>query len=464
MTDKTISFSNFGPTFQRKLGQVIFEDHIFAEQLFEVLKNEFFTVSYIRDFVRGIREYKEKYASYPSEEIMESVISSQMDDVPDLVKKQMVEYFSNIKSRPVSDIEYIKANSLDFCKRQSLKVALFDIVNSIEDGSYEDSARVIEKALQLGTNRDIGHELIIDFEKRYTLSPRIPIPTGQQVLDNLISGGLAKKELGVLIGGTSSGKSSAMVNFVASAIQNDYNAIYYTLELQDSVVGKRFDSCITSYPMSDLDANKEFVHAKMSEKVTGKLIIKEYPTGYATLQMIKNHLDKTIRTKFKPDVVVIDYADIMKFSIPKGSTKYDALGSLYQELRGIAVQYKVALWTVSQTNRTGYSAEIVSVDHMSDAFSKAFIADLVVTMQRTPAQKTRNEATFFLAKNRNGPDGIILKGTANLSSMHISIDAQKTEEEFDDEQKVVKQDLGKRLYRKFANIKNNRAQTEDDPF
>jgi len=605
-----VNFANFGTKFQRKLGQVMFEEHLFADQMFEVLENEFFTVGYVREFIRSIKDYKEKYGVFPSYDIMDTVITTQMDDMSDIVKKQVMEYFTDMKSSVVQDKEFIKGNSLDFCKRQALKRALLEVVGSVESGSYEDAARTIESALALGSNRDMGHTIIDDFEARYMLQPRVPIPTGQKALDDLIGGGLAKKEFGIFVGGTgchargaeimlysgdtllvedvrvgellmgpdgrsrvvtrlyrgtsdmyritpdvgksfvvngehilslkhyktgkvvnlsvnayrdrndefksiyklykviidrdlgdefidrqpskdsllsdfrlssegrddffgfnlsgdhlylmsdftvthNSGKSIQMVNFATDAILNGYNVIYYTLELQDSVVGKRFDSCITGFPMSELDSNKEFVYQGLSDKVTGKLIIKEYPPGYCTVAMMKNHIEKTSRTLFKPDLIIVDYADIMKVVVSKGDSRYDALGSLYTELRGIASHYNVALWTVSQVNRTGYSSELVSVDNLSDAFNKAFIADLIVTLQRSPAQKQKNEATFFLAKNRNGPDGIILKGRVNPGCMQVNIDGEKSFEEHSTDQKDLQKDLKDRIFNKFSNLKNS---------
>jgi KaiC/GvpD/RAD55 family RecA-like ATPase len=457
MTEEGIGFGDYGPNFQRKLGQIMLEDSLFADQMFEVLEYDFFTVAFVREFIKKLKNYREEFGSYPSYEIIESVVSNDSETISDTVKKQMVDYVQEMqKSNGVKDADYVKKNSLEFCKMQALKGALLKVIDKIKDKTYEDAGKLFEEALSLGLDRDLGMDLIDGFENRYVRTPRIPIPTGQDKLDEIINGGLAKKEFGLLMGPSGGGKSMQLVDFAASAVQEGYNVIYYTLELQDSVVGKRIDSCITGIPLRELDNNKEIVYEKINRAIEGNLIIKEYPSKFASLQTIINHIEKTKRTRFNPDLILIDYADIMKYSIGRSGNKYDALGDLYTELRGVASRFNVALWTVSQVNREGYSSSLISLEHTSDAFSKIYITDLALTMQRTPSQKQNNEATYFVAKNRNGPDGIIMRAKVDTSRVFIDIIGRKSEEEHEEEERKEKKEVFNLVRKKWKEIKSDK--------
>ena len=155
--------------------------------------------------------------------------------------------------------------------------------------------------------------------------------------------------------------------------------------------------------------------------IKGTLIVKEYPVKSITTTAIKNHLSKLKMRGIEPDIIIVDYADLISPKKSYGEKRHD-LESIYEELRGIAQEKKCPIWTVSQTNRTGYNAELVTMDSISEAFSKCFVADFIFTLSRTTEDKNNNSGRFFVAKNRFGPDGLIYPINMDTSNVKISVE------------------------------------------
>jgi replicative DNA helicase len=297
----------------------------------------------------------------------------------------------------------------------------------LDRSSYDKISKVINEALLAGAEGDGGHDFHRDFEIRYEDRPRNPITTGWPLLDDVCGGGHGQKELGVIIAPTGAGKSMALVHLGATAVAEGKKVVYITLELASEVVGLRFDSCLSGIQLGALKRRKREV-AKVVEGIQGELKIKEYPTKTATTNTLRNYIEKLHRQGFEPDVLVIDYADLLRPIDTKGEKRHD-LESIYEELRGIAQEYSLRVWTASQTNRSGLNAEIITMEAISEAFNKCFVADFIMTISRTVEDRNKNEGRVFVAKNRNGPDGIVFPIFMDTSCVKIKILPRKTAED-----------------------------------
>lgn len=419
MNNKEISFSKYGKKFQESLAQVILEDRPFADQIEEVMDTQFFELNYLRVFVEKIFEYRRNYGVHPSKEILASIFRTDIEKLPDSTQKQVRDYFSRICIVAVRDEEYIKDTSLDFCKKQKLKEALMQSVDLIQSSSYEEVRKVIDDALKLGIDNDFGHEFIKDFETRYEIRARNPITTGWEKIDSLTKNGLGSGELGVIIAPTGAGKSMVLSHLGAEAVKAGKNVVHYTLELSDAVTGQRYDSCISGVPLNSLFEMKDEVLESISD-LEGSLIIKEYPTKTASPTTIRAHLEKLKKRNHKIDMILVDYADLLRPS-RTFKEKRNELESIYEELRAIAQENKCPLWTASQTNRTGLNAEVVTMESISEAFNKCFVADFICSISRTIKDKNANTARMFIAKNRNGPDGLVFPMHVDTSNVTLQV-------------------------------------------
>ena len=420
--DNNKGFSKYGKQFQESLAQLIMEDRPFADQVEEVLDTNFFELKYLRVFVSKIYSYRNKYSVHPTKKILATVLRTELESQSEAVQKQIRDYFARILITSVNDEKYIKETSLDFCKKQKLKEALMKSVDLIQNSSYDEVRKVMDHALNLGTDNDFGHDFIKDFELRYEIKARNPIATGWDKVDSLMKKGLGSGELGVVIAPTGAGKSMALAHLGASALRSGKNVIHYTLELSESVTGQRYDSCLSAVPLSTLFARKEEVLESISD-IEGSLIIKEYPTKTASCNTIRSHIERLKKRNEKIDMIIVDYADLLR-STNNFREKRDELGSIYEELRAIAQENKCPLWTASQTNRTGLNAEVVTMESISEAFNKCFVADFICSISRTIKDKNANTARLFIAKNRNGPDGLVFPMFMDTSMVQLKVLAE----------------------------------------
>jgi replicative DNA helicase len=322
----------------------------------------------------------------------------------------------------------------------------------MQESSYDEISKVINDALTLGMGNEAGYEYLTDFEERYALKARNPMTTGWDEIDVITSGGLGRSELGVVVAPTGAGKSMVLTHLGCAAINQGKAVVHYTMELSDRVIGRRYDSCITGISLGDLNTFKEQVYEEISA-LDGSLIIKEYPTKSASTQTIKAHLEKLKKRGIIPGMIIVDYADLLKPVSYTREKRHD-LENIYEELRGIAQIYECPLWTASQTNRSGLNAEVVTMEAISEAFNKCFVADFIFSISRTGQDKLNNTGRLFVAKNRNGPDGMVYPIMADWKYVKISVLPESSETMLEIEEKSLSEHKSD-LYKKYKTKSNN---------
>jgi len=370
-----------------------------------VLNVNFLELEYLRVFVSRIIGYRDRYTAHPSPEAVMTIIRTDLGDEDAVIQQQVREYFAKITARESTDVAFIKEQSLDFCRKQNLKEAMLKSVGLLQTCSFDEISKTINDSLKLGSDNNFGYDYLADFEARFVPKHRLPVTTGWQEIDKICGGGLGKSELGVVIAPTGAGKSFCLVHLGTQGIKEGKVVVHYTLELQDTIIASRYDSCLTGYPLSDIINFKDEVYEEIKD-IEGKLIVKEYPTKSATTNTIKSHLTKLLKRGIKPGMIIVDYADLLR-PVTVRKEKRAELESIYEELRGISTEFKCPVWTASQTNRSGLNAEVITMEQISEAFNKCFVADFIFSVSRTVEDKQNNQGKMFIAKNRNGPDGMI---------------------------------------------------------
>ena len=446
------NFAKFGKNFQEKLVQCMFYDRSFYDQMSDIFDIYFLELKYLRLFYSRLAGYRSTYEKHPSVDIMTSVIKTELDDETEVVKKQVRDYFARIAvTNVVEDSEYVKATALDFCKKQKLKEAIMKSVGLLKTSSFDEIKEVIDSAMKLGLDNNHGYDYLLDFEERFMLKSRNPMTTGWKTIDDITKGGLGRRELGVVIAPTGAGKSMALVHLGAQAVKAGKNVVYYTLELLDTVVASRFDSCITGIRLQDLTTLKDEVYDEVKD-LEGRLIIKEYPTKSANVNKLKQHLEKLRFTGFEPDLICVDYGDLLS-PISSYKEKRIELETIYEDLRGMAQEFECPVWTASQTNRSGLNAEVVTMESISEAFNKCFVADFIFTLSRTITDKNNNSGRIFVAKNRNGPDGIVYPIFMDTSNIKIDVlsPTGETADEINQNAAKKQQETLREKYKRFRN-------------
>ena len=466
-----ISFASYGKDFQEKIVQGLLTDNMWAEQMAEVVDTQFFDLKYLRFLADRYFTYHQKYKDFPTLPLLVSIIRDDLKTGNDtILRDQIVEYLQRIRHNPnMGDLEYVKDKALDFCRKQAFRGALEEAVDLIQVDKFDSVMDLMRNALSVGTTPSVGHDFFEDMEARFVRVSRSPIPTGIAKIDakDILNGGLGKGEIGVITAPTGVGKSHMLVNLGCSALKAGFNVIHYTFELTETGTGLRYDSNLCQIPSNEVQDRKDEVieYYKEQGEQLGKLMIKEYPTGTATVQTLRSHIEKLSLKGFIPQVLIIDYADIMRSSRQYDSMRHE-LKKVYEDLRNLAMEKSMPIWTASQSNRDSANSDIVGLENMSESYGKAQVADVVISISRKPAEKSEGFGRMYIAKNRAGRDGIVFPIKLNTAMSRFSILENSEEMSFMDAKKKNEGDLKQLLQKKWkqvskVEVKNSNNEKEE---
>jgi replicative DNA helicase len=404
------SFAKYGKRFQEQVLVGLLTDTEWAAQMFEVMRPDFFDIRYLEFLADRLFSYFQKYKCFPSIHALLTIIRDDLVEGNDIVlREQIVEFLHRFKSEGMQkDLSFIKDKALDFCKRQAFRQALEQAVVLIDDDRFEYVVSLMKEAVQIGMPHSVGHDFFDDIEARFQRAVRKVCPTGLKELDDksVMDGGLGKGEIGVVLANTGVGKSHWLVAMGAAAMRAGKNVLHYSFELSEHAIGLRYDSHLCKIPIGDVETNKGRIKEFYESNELGRLIIKEYPTGSASVMTLRNHIEKLKLKNFIPNLIIVDYADIMRSTREFDSLRHE-LKLIYEELRNLAGEIHVPIWTASQANRDSANAEIVGLENMGEAYSKAQVADVVISLSRKSQEKAQGTGRLFVAKNRAGRDGIV---------------------------------------------------------
>tara|TARA_Y100001970_G_scaffold168585_2_gene206154 strand:+ start:3376 stop:4752 length:1377 start_codon:yes stop_codon:yes gene_type:complete len=404
------NFSKFGKAFQEKVFQSMLTDIHWSAQMIEVMSPDYFDLKYLSFLCGKYFTYYQKYKTFPTLTILITIIKEDLSKSRDAVlRDQIIEYLHRMKTNPdVGDLQYVKDKSLEFCKRQAFKDALEQSVELIQTERYESVLNIMKEAVSVGMPNSTGHNFFDDIEARFVQINRQVCPTGLDRIDSqdILRGGLGRGELGVVAANTGVGKSHFLVAMGCAAMRAGKNVIHYTFELSEHETGKRYDSHLCHIPSNEIIERKKEVIEKYNEMELGKLIIKEYPTGSASVLTLRNHIEKLMLKGFRPSLVTVDYADVMKSSKSYDSLRHE-LKLIYTELRNLAVDLQIPIWTASQANKDSSKSDVVGLENLGESYGKAQVADVVLSISRKPMEKSTGGGRIFVAKNRAGRDGLL---------------------------------------------------------
>jgi archaellum biogenesis ATPase FlaH len=360
------------------------------------------------------------------------------------VVENLKESWRNIKS---TDLKFVQEQTLEFCRNQVMKHAIMDSVDLIEVGQYDQIKKLVDNAMKAGADRDLGHDYIVGIEERLNQSARVTVKTGWDPIDEVMDGGLGAGELGVVVAPAGIGKSWCLQTIGSAAVKEGLNVVHYTLELNENYVGLRYDTVFSGVTTSDIQFYQEDVKKKI-DQLKGTLLIKYFPTKSASVQTLTSHLSQIEIQQQTPDLIIVDYADILKGI---GTEKRHVLENIYEDLRGLAGEMDCPIWTASQANRSSLEEDVIDASNVAEAYSKVMIADFVVSVSRKVEDKIANTGRFHVIKNRFGPDGITFPSSINTNIGKIDVyeantqDGQSTQGKMDNSQEYLRKTLANKF-------------------
>ena len=408
-------FGNLGRSFQEKVLQALLSDRTWGTQFIEVFNvDECLEPAYLKLVASKYISYYHNYKEFPTLDLLLTIIRDDLSNGSDLVLREQCHVFLQkvVKNENGNDLPWVKEKAFTFCRQQMLKKALSQSVDIILTDRYETVVDIMKTAIAAGVATSSGHDYVNDIDARYSQTFRHPVKTGILQLDEkkIMGGGLGAGEIGIVCAPSGVGKSHLLTHFGAQALLAGKNVYHYTMELNERYVGIRYDSHLTGINSSDCSDAKESIkeYFETNKENLGRLIIKEYPARSITCNTIKAHIEKMSYKGVKPDLILVDYAGIIRsterYDLPRLEMQY-----VIQEIRKMAKELDVPVWTALQSNKEGAKSDIVDLTNLAESYGQAAEADFVLGLQRMSTQKATGLGTLFIAKNRFGIDGLQFK-------------------------------------------------------
>lgn len=410
------SLQQYGKGFQLKVLGSLLTDKKFLLNVRDVLKEDYFDADSHKWIINNIMDYFDKYHTTVTMDVLK-VELQKLDN--EILVVALKEELRNSYAATQDDLEYVQEEFLGFCKNQEMKHAILSSADLLKEGDFDGIRNMVEKAMKAGMDKNMGHEYNKDVESRYRENYRPTVPTPWPLMNDSIQGGFGPGDLIIVFGNPGGGKSWTCVAAAAHAVKMGFNVNYYTLELGEDYVGKRFDCYFTGYSIDEVNKHRGEVE-KVVEGLKGKLIVKEYPPKGATVNTIKSHIQKCIDMDHKPDMIIIDYVDYLRApSKGKFAERKDEIDDVFIATKGLAKEFQIPVLTPSQVNRMGAKDSVIEGDKAAGSYDKMMVADICLSLSRQKEDKVLGTGRIHVMKNRYGQDGMTYDVMMDTNNGHI---------------------------------------------
>lgn len=392
----------------------LLNDEDYARRTLPYLKPEYFSDISEKVIYEELDKFIGKYNALPSRE----ALTIEIDKRSNLNDKQfgeIAEYVGTLNSEDRDDKDWLVNTTEQFCQEKAIYNAIMDSISIIDGDGKRDKGTIPEllsTALAVSFDPNVGHDLLDNSDARFDFYHRVEerLPFDLDYLNKITKGGIPKKSLNIILAGTGVGKSLAMCHMATANLLDGKNVLYITLEMAEEKIAERIDANMLNVRLDELAELPKHVYEKKIDKVknktTGKLIVKEYPTAAANVGHFR-HLINELRLKksFKPDIIYIDYLNICSSSRLKvggNVNTYSYIKSIAEEIRGLAVEQNVPIWSATQTNRTGFTSSDIGLEDTSESFGLPATADFMIAIISTEELNQLNQVLVKQLKNRYG--------------------------------------------------------------
>ena len=421
------SLNQYGTNFQVKVISSLLTHKEFLTNIHDIISEEYWDNQAHRWIIKEIINYYDKYHTTPSMDILKVEMKKVENEV---LKVSIREQLREAYQTSDEDLEYVQEEFSTFCKNQQLKKALLSSVDLLKAGDYDSFKTLVENALKSGQDKNVGHEYNKDIESRFREDARTVVATPWERINDILQGGLGNGDFGLIFGNPGGGKSWSLVALGGYAVRMGYNVLHYTLELGEQYVGRRYDAFFSKIPVDRIIRSRDKIEEIIPE-IPGQLIIKEFPTGRATISTIESHIRKVEDLGVKADLIIIDYVDLLSTKKRTADRKGE-IDDIYTSTKGLARELDVPIWSVSQVNRAGAKDDVIEGDKAAGSYDKIMITDFCLSLSRKAKDKVNGTGRFHIMKNRYGMDGLTFGVKADTSTGHFEVHDYNAEDYEDD--------------------------------
>ncbi|MDA9016687.1 AAA family ATPase [bacterium] len=425
---KEKNFGYLGNSFQIQLLNNIVIDKDFANSIVDVLDPKYFDNQYFKIIMQMVKEYYVKYEHTPTFATLEQLTKSEISSP--MAQKMVFDMLKDVKDAPIEGSDFVQEKSLKFCKQQELQKVMAKAQKIIDKGdfeSYDHLEEMVREALQVGEvdtgTADVFSNLDVVLDDDY----RHPIPMGVPGIDNLMKGGLAKGEIGVILAPTGVGKTTFLTKISNHAFNLGYNVLQVFFEDNPKIIQRKHFTLWTGIAPDNLSNHKDDVMNKVKEikeNTKNSLTLKKLPSDTLTMNQIKNQVRKMIAEGNKIDMIVVDYIDCITPDKNLGD-EWKSEGSVMRAFEAMCHELDLVGWTATQGNRSSISSEVVTTDQMGGSIKKAQVGHVIISVAKSLQQKEMNLATIAITKSRIGKDGVVFENCKYDNEMLV-IDTEQS--------------------------------------
>jgi replicative DNA helicase len=364
-----------------------------------------------------ISEFVLEYNNLPTKEVL-CIEVEKRTDVNEDEFKRLVHLITHLEDVPTEQ-NWLVNTTEKWCRDRAIYLALMESIQ-LADGNGTKSRdaipSILQDALAVSFDNHVGHDYLQDYEERFAYYHKKEnrIEFDLDYFNRITNGGVPSKTLNIFLAGTNVGKTLAMCHMASSFLLQSKNVLYITMEMAEEEIAKRMDANMLNIPINQLDELPKSIFtskaSKLVEKTKGTLIIKEYPTASAHSGHFKGLLNElALKKSFKPDVIFIDYINICassRFRAGSNMNSYTIIKSIAEELRGLAVEFNVPIFSATQTTRSGFSSSDVEITDTSESFGLPATADFLVALISTEELEDLGQILVKQLKNRYGDKSI----------------------------------------------------------
>ena len=398
---------------QKIILKTLINDEEYCRKALPHIKAEYFEDEY-KPVYELILSFLQKYNKLPNSSALD-VEFQKSDYINKSNRNEIHNLIVDLKNYEEVEREWLLNSTEEWCKQRAVYLAIIKSIGIIDgkDKQLTDGAipGILSKALQVSFDTNVGHDYFENSDNRYDFYhlQEDKIPFDIALLNTITKGGVSNKTLNIILAGTGVGKSLAMCHFASANLSAGQNVLYITLEMAEERIAERIDANLFDVPIDQLETlPRELFDSKVNTlkgKTRGKLIVKEYPTATAHVGHFRALLDELkLKKDFVPDVVYIDYLNIMSSSRVKGLggsiNTYSLIKAIAEELRGLAVENNIPVWSATQVTRTGFGNTDVELTDTSESFGLPATADLMFALISTDQLEGMNQLMVKQLKNR----------------------------------------------------------------
>ena len=384
----------------------------YTRKVLPFLKEEYFSDRHEQILFREIEKFVLKYNNLPTKESLSIEINSNKS-VNDDEYKKITDIISTLDPVKV-DLNWLVDTTEKFCKDRAIHNAILGGIQILDGKDKEHTPEylpeMLSNALAVSFDQKVGHDYLEDSKERYdfyrTKEERLELDL--DYFNKITRGGIPSKTLNICLAGTGVGKTMFMTHLASSILLQGKNVLYITMEMAEERIAERIDANLLNVGMSDLEELPYQMYEtkinKLQSKTTGKLIIKEYPTASAHTGHFKSLINElALKKSFKPDIVFIDYLNICsssRFKAGSNVNSYTYIKSIAEELRGLAVENDIPIFSATQTTRGGFVSSDVGLEDTSESFGLPATADFMFALISSEELEEKNQIMVKQLKNR----------------------------------------------------------------